>query len=299
MAVDPLVVVAFTVLPAVALGGGLVASVWYAVTIDRRLLVGTALFALMGAHQLTEVWVLLAGGNPYTALSGELFETIVNLLTVATVLVLSRRLEAERLRRERQAVVTSTLETDSVPGDGGSGPEDTRHGLFSPAVFGLPILGRLVSWAFATLPFGTTADLSVVIETVARNLQVTYPVTAVDRDRIEDVTVFAEPITLEDVLETVLKQFVVYNDSSEPTIRIAVDVEGSRVRIRISDNGPGLPAAIADQLTGAAAESGRPNLELGAAHGLLEKWGGSIGVADGTVELTLLRPRPQQNESAN
>lgn len=299
MAVDPLAVVAFTVLPIVALGGGLVVSIWYAITIDRRLLVGTALFALMGAHQLTEVWVLLTGGNPHTTHSGEVFETVVNLLTVATVLVLARRLEAERLRRERQAVVTSTLETDSVPGDGGSASADTRHGLFSPAVFGLPVLGRLVSWAFATLPFGTTADLSVVVETVARNLQVTYPVTAVDRDRIEDVTVFAEPTTLEDILETVLKQFVVYNDSSEPSIRIAIDIERSRVRIRISDNGPGLPDAIADQLAGTAVESERPDLELGAVHGLLEKWGGSIGVADGTVELTLLRPRPQQSESPN
>lgn len=296
MASDPLFVLAFTVVPFVALGGGFVVSIWYATRVDRRLLAGTALFALMGTSQLTEVWVLLAGGDPHATLSGELIETTVNLLAVLVVLGLARSLEAEQRRRERQAVLTRELGGGSVLGEAESDSDVERRGLFNPTVLGLPVVGRVVAWAFTSLPLGTTANLSTVIETAARNLQVTYPATVVDRDPVPDLTVFAEATTLADILETVLKQLVLYNDSSEPTIEITIETTGSTVRVRISDNGPGLPAAVADQLAGTADDSVGPDLELGPVHSLLEKWGGSIGVTDGAVELTLLRPRPQQKE---
>jgi hypothetical protein len=291
MAPDPLLVLSFTVVPLVALGGGVVVSAWYARRVDRRLVVGTALLALMGAHQLTEGWALLTGATPHATVPGELFETSVNLLAVASILVLARRLETERRRLERQALVTRELAGGPVPGADRVDSDPAVGGVFGPAAFELPILGRLFAWAFESLPLGTTANLSAVIETVSRNLQVTYPVATVDREAVPDIAVFAEATTLEDVLETVLKQLVVYNDSSEPTIHVAVETDGSRVRIRVRDNGPGLPEAVAAQLTGRETDSERADLELGTVRALLENWGGSIGVADGTVELTLLRPR--------
>lgn len=292
MAPDPLLVLSFTTVPFLTLFAGTVATLWYARGVDRRLFVGAVLLGLMGAHQLTEVWLLVTGNNPVGNVPGELFETSVNLLAVGTVLVLARRLETERRRRERQAVLTRELTDNSVPGEDLTGSDTEKRGLFSPATFSLPVVGRFVSWAFASLPLGTTANLSTVIETAARNLQVTYPATEVRRETEPDWTVFAEATTLEDILETVLKQLVVYNDSSEPAIRIDVETAGARVHVTIGDNGPGLPDPVADQLEGREAESIAPDLELGAVHGLLEKWGGSIGVTDGAVELTLLRPRP-------
>lgn len=295
MAVDPLAVATVTILPLLALLGGLLFSIWYAFTTDRRLAVAAALFALMIAHQLTEVWLLATGLDPLSNLPGELFETSVNLLAVATVLLLARRLETERRRRERQAVLTRELSNSSHPVGGMEPtPEPEGEGLFRPALFELPIVGHLVAWAYTTLPLGTTAQLSPVIETAVRNVQVTFPVTTVDRGAVPDRTVFAEATTLEDIIETVLKQFVVYNDSSDPTIRIDVTVHSSTVRIRIDDNGPGLPATVADQLEGTTRKSANPDLELAPVHGLLEKWGGSIKVDNGTVDLTLLSPRPDR-----
>lgn len=291
MASDPLAVLAFTVVPTVALAGAIVVSAWYTLRVDRRLVVGTALLALMSAHQFTEIWALVTGGTPHATVPGEFFETSVNLLAVASILVLGRRLETERRRLERQAVVTNELAGGPVPGARRVDSDPNQGGVFSPATFELPILERLFALAFESLPLGTTANLGVVIETVSRNLQVTYPVTKVDREGVPDIAVFAEATTLEDVLETILKQLVVYNDSNEPTIHIAVETDGSRVRIRMSDNGPGLPEAVATQLAGTVADSERADLELGTVRALLENWGGSIGVVDGTVELTLLRPQ--------
>ncbi|MBS3761427.1 ATP-binding protein [Halodesulfurarchaeum sp.] len=300
MAVDPLAIATVTILPLLALLGGLLFSVWYAFTTDRRLAVAAALFALMSAHQLTEVWLLATGLDPLGNLPGEVFETSVNLLAVVTVLILARRLETERRRRERQDVVTRELSNASHPVGGEEPtPQTGGLGLFRPALLGLPVVGQLVAWAYTTLPLGTTARLSSVIETAVRNVQVTFPVTTVDRGAVPDLPVFAEATTLEDIVETVLKQFVVYNDSSEPTIRIDGTVHSSTVRIRIEDNGPGLPAAVADQLEGEVRESANPDLELAPVHGLLEKWGGSITVDSGTVDLTLLSPRPEQTEGPN
>lgn len=297
MGVDPLAVATFTILPLLALLGGLLFSIWYAFTTDRRLAVAAALFAMMTSHQLTEAWLLVTGPNPLGNLPGEVFETSVNLLAVATVLLLVRRLETERRRRERQAVLTRELSNSLHKGPGEEPTTETgERGLFRPALFGLPVIGRLVAWAYTTLPLGTTAQLSPVIETAVRNVQVTFPATTVDRGGVPDMTVFAEATTLEDIVETVLKQFVVYNDSSEPTIQIDVTVKSSTVRIQIHDNGPGLPDTVADQLQGRAGKSTKPDLELAPVHGLLEKWGGSVRVDGGTLELMLLSPRPGRAE---
>lgn len=294
MAADPLAVAAFTVLPLIALAGGLVLTVWGAIVLERRLLLATLLFGLMGAHQVTEVWLLLTGSNPLANGLGELFETSVNLLAVLAVGVLVRQIHVERRTRERQAVVARELGADPIPGASDRDADGTHSTLLRPATFHLPLVGRLASWAFASLPLGTTATLSTVIETAARNLQVTYPATNVDREAVPELTVFAEATTLEDILETILKQLVLYNDSSEPEIRIRVETEGSRAMVVISDNGPALPPAVRAQLTGRTTEAARPDLELGPVHALLEQWGGSIEVTDRSVELTLLRPNPRE-----
>lgn len=294
MAADPLAVAAFTVLPLVVLAGGLVLTGWGAIVLERRLLLASLLFGLMGAHQVTEGWLLLTGSNPLANGLGELFETSVNLLAVLAVGVLVRRIHVERRTRERQAVVARELGADPIPGASERDADSTHSTLLGPATFHLPLVGRFASWAFASLPLGTTATLSTVIETAARNLQVTYPATNVDREAVPELTVFAEATTLEDILETILKQLVLYNDSSEPEIQIRVETEGSRALVVISDNGPGLPPAVRAQLTGRETAAARPDLELGPVHALLEQWGGTIEVTETSVELTLLRPNPRE-----
>ncbi|APE96032.1 histidine kinase [Halodesulfurarchaeum formicicum] len=296
MAADPLAVAVFTVLPLTVLAGGFVLTVWGAVVRERRLLIGSLLLGLMGAHQVTEVWLLLTGANPLGNVLGEVFETSVNLLAVLTVGVLGRRLQVEQRKREQQAVVTRELGAGPIPGAADQDTDRKHRSLLGPATFQLPVVGRLASWAFVSLPLGTTATLNTVIETATRNLQVTYPAMKVDREAVPERTVFAEATTLVDITETILKQLVLYNDSSEPEIRIRVRTEGSRAIVEISDNGPALPAAVSEQLTGRATEAARPDLELGPVHALLEQWGGSIDVTDSTVELTLLRPYPRDRK---
>ncbi|MDR5656702.1 hypothetical protein RH831_05855 [Halodesulfurarchaeum sp. HSR-GB] len=296
MAADPLAVVAFTVLPLTVLAGGFVLTIWGAIVRERRFLIASLLFGLMGAHQATEVWLLLTGADPLGNVLGEVFETSVNLLAVLAVGVLGRRLQVERRKRERQAVVTRELGAGPIPGATDRDTDTTHGALLRPATFHLPVVGRLASWAFVSLPLGTTATLSRVIETAARNLQVTYPAMKVDREAVPELTVFAEATTLVDIIETILKQLVLYNDSSDPEIRIQVATEGPRAIVEISDNGPALPAAVSEQLTGRATEAERPDLELGPVHALLEQWGGSIDVTDSTVELTLLRPYPRDRK---
>lgn len=297
MAVDPLIAFSMTILPLLALIFGILVSLWGTVRVDRWLLLGTVLLGLMGGHQLTEAYQLVLGGNPYPSLFGEGFETAVNLLAAGLLWVVTRRILTERRHREQQAVLARELSSDSRPVGGEAEVDDSgADGLFGLATSDLPLVGRFVTAAFRTLPLGTTADLPSAIETAVRNLQVTYPATTVDRETVEELTVFAEPSTLAEIVETVLKQFVVYNDTNDPAISIAVSTRGSTAVVRIEDNGPGLPNAVADQLAGQDEDSMAPNFELVPVHGLLEKWGGSITVESGAVEISVLRTKSGGSE---
>ncbi len=299
MAGDPLAVATFTALPLLALFIGILVSIWAAVRVDRRLLLATVLLSLMGSHQLTEVWLLLAGQNPISNLPGEVVETSVNLLTVAVVWVLIRRIETERRRGERQALVQREVLDSAIPGKKRpESPVTEPLGVFSPASFELPVVGHVLAWAYTTLPLGNTAMLSTVLETAVRNLQVTFPAANFQIRDEPEVTVFAEATTLREIVETVLKQLIVYNDSSEPAVELTVETRGSTVLLRLSDNGPGLPPEVAAQLAGELS-TGRPNLELEPVSALLEKWGGSIGVEDGAILLGLVSPNPIRENPRN
>jgi len=291
---DLLTVISLTGLPLAALLVGVVLSLWGARLIDRWLVLAAVLFAMMGIHQLAELRLVLAGGNPYDPFLGEVVETGVNLLAVVVVGALTRRVDVERRRGERQAVVGGEMATGPVPGrdrpDAGGIPASP----FDPAAFELPVIGRLLAVASATLPLGTTAQLEEVLETAVRNLAVTYPAATVHLET-PAVTVFAEPTTLREIVETVVKQLVVYNEESEPVIEIIATDGGPTVEIEIADNGPGLPQDVAAQLVGDATVG--QNLELAPVDALLKNWGGSVRVTEGTVALRLVAPQPGSDQS--
>ena len=291
---DPLTVISLTLVPLGALLVGVVLALWGARRIDRWLALAAVLFAMMGVHQVTELQLVLAGGNPYDPFLGEVVETGVNLLAVVVIGALTRRIDVERRRGERQAVVGDEMATGSVPGretpEGGGIPASP----FDPAAFELPVVGRLLAWASATLPLGTTAQLDEVLSTAVRNLAVTYPAATVHLET-PAVTVFAEPTTLREIVETVVSQLVVYNDESEPVVEITATADGPTVEIEIADNGPGLPPDVAAQLVGEGTAG--QNLELAPVDALLENWGGSVYVTDGTVTLGLVAPTPGTDQS--
>jgi hypothetical protein len=291
---DPLTVIAFTVVPLGVLVVGIGLSLWGARRIDRWLVLAAVLFAMMGVHQAAELRLALAGGSPYDPFLGEVVETGVNLLAVVVIVALTRRVDVERRRGERQAVVGETVAPGPVPGHEESGTGGIPASPFDPAAFELPVVGRLLAVASATLPLGTTAKLDEVLETAVQNLAVTYP-TATVRLEAPAVTVFAEPTTLREIVEVVVKQLIVYTEAREPVVEVTATVDGPTVEIEIADNGQGLPPDVAAQLVGEGADGG--SLELAPVDALLENWGGSVSVENGTVTVGLVAPKPGADQS--
>lgn len=298
MAGDPLSFAAFTLLPILALGVGVLVTVVYSIAlVDRRILLATALFVLMGFHQATELWQFLGGMDPYRNMVGELLETAVNLLAVGSIGYVLWSLETERQRREQLHLLQeSTPGADERTGAGSvvAGGEDgaeTARGRTVQQLLRTPVLGRVLGVLYATLPLGSTAAVDAVVDEAVRNAGITFPSAGFEVEAIPAVTVFADQTYLQEILETVLERLVVYNDASEPLVTVTGERSDSTVTLHLSDNGSGLPTEVAERLTAPperAAEAG--DLEPDYVHAFLERWGGSIAVVEGQVEITLVTP---------
>lgn len=301
MAGDLFSLVAFTLVPLVVLAAGVVVSIAYASILeDRRILLSTALFLLMAVHQTTELWAFLAGARPYQNPLGEVLETAVNLLAVGAIGYVVWSLQAERQLRERLAIIQGTLVGDErVREEIGTSAPDTStaaRGFLGPGSLRIPGLGRIIGLLYTALPLGTTANLPAVLRTAVQNTRVTFPIAEFRVADIDAVTVLAEPTYLQEVLETVLERLVVYNDSSDPVVDIALECGTDSVTLAITDNGSGLPEEVTARMTGeTTASPGTDDLELAYVHSYLEKWGGSVAVSDGTVTIRLLTPRSVSN----
>ena len=66
--------------------------------------------------------------------------------------------------------------------------------------------------------------------------------------------------------------------TADPEVRIATEVEGDWVRVRISDNGPGLSEAVMNQLFTPFVTTKEKGLGLGLviAHDILRDFGGEL-----------------------
>lgn len=88
-------------------------------------------------------------------------------------------------------------------------------------------------------------------------------------------------IRLEQVLVNLLQNaFEALEETPDPVVRISIAVEEEWVRVRISDNGPGLSPKVAEQLFTPFVTTKEKGLGLGLviAHDILRDFGGELGV---------------------
>lgn len=115
------------------------------------------------------------------------------------------------------------------------------------------------------------------------------------RDRFDDVTVavdHGEGVTgttvvanelLNSVFANVLANAVVHNDRDDPRVTVTTEVDDLRVRVRIADDGPGIPDERKRRIFEKnvhALDSGGTGIGLYLVQDLLNRYGGSIQVVD-------------------
>ncbi|MFB6163812.1 MAG: histidine kinase N-terminal 7TM domain-containing protein [Haloarculaceae archaeon] len=117
-------------------------------------------------------------------------------------------------------------------------------------------------------------DLPSLIQRLVDTLRHEYPEVEVELD-LPDTLEIRSTGVLESVLQNVLENAVVHNDSAEPWLRVTVESDDSsgEVEIAVADNGPGIPAQERDVLV----KGTETPLEHGSGLGLwLVNWGVSM-----------------------
>ncbi|MFB6242654.1 MAG: PAS domain S-box protein, partial [Halobaculum sp.] len=127
--------------------------------------------------------------------------------------------------------------------------------------------------------------LDTVLEAQIRDVSDAYEnaVVTVAGD-LPQVSVRADRM-LASVFGNVLQNAVQHNDSDVPKVTVSVEEREHRTEVRISDNGPGIPDDIADDIFGKGEhglESKGTGIGLYLVSQLLEAYGGDIRLADDT-----------------
>jgi signal transduction histidine kinase len=97
-----------------------------------------------------------------------------------------------------------------------------------------------------------------------------------------DVTVVANTL-LSSVFTNLLNNAVQHNDTDEPTVEVQATATDDALRVRIADDGPGIPHGQKERIFGRGErglDSGGSGLGLYLVERLLEDFGGSITVSD-------------------
>ena len=115
----------------------------------------------------------------------------------------------------------------------------------------------------------------------------------------EDLHVRADAM-LGTVFDELLENAAVHG-GAEPTVEVDVEVEGETVSVHVADDGPGVPAAIRENLFEEATTTGGGGFGLNVVHLLVTLYGGSVRVEErdsgGTVvTVTLRRATPEGAE---
>lgn len=288
----------FTALPLAVLLIGIGLSIGYAYLLgDRRILLATVLFALMASHQTTEVIEWFAGGNPHQNVLGEIFETAVNLLAVVSIGYVVWSLREERRVRESLSAFQGALLANRPRRPGGrtdESPGRSFAGLAGVFERSRTLTGIATAISNA-LPFGQRSRLDEVLERAVENARITFPIATVELDAVAPVEVVADDHYLQEVLEVVLEQLVLYNDQSDPVIRVGVEEAHAEVAVEFAHNGSGLPESVRSVLESGPSETGSDVAELVFVQTFVTKWGGRVTVggdpADTAVTLHLAKPR--------
>ncbi|MFB6091560.1 MAG: PAS domain S-box protein [Haloquadratum sp.] len=126
-------------------------------------------------------------------------------------------------------------------------------------------------------------DLEPVLEAELTEVRSTYSGAVVVADAVPDVSVHADEL-LGSVFRNLLKNAVQHNDKPVPKVRVSAADRGDSVRVRVADNGPGIPDARKEDIFGkgdadfGSAESG---IGLYLVRTLVESYGGDVWVEDG------------------
>ncbi|MFB6131883.1 MAG: hypothetical protein ABEJ44_00580 [Halanaeroarchaeum sp.] len=287
--------IAFTLVPLVALLFGIGLSVWYRYVLrERRLLLAGLLFALMAAHQGIELVQWTRGGNPHLGPLAEGFETTVNLLAVAAIAYIAGSLTDER------RLATILAETHQLPGD--RDPDDETDPSPTASTPGgharnLParIAGLVDARAAETSPrtFGRRSRLDDVLDRAVETVQIRYPIATFDVRSSKATEVIADDVYLQEILEIILEQLVAFNDASDPVVTATVERENGTVAVTFSHNGTGFPREIERIVT--EREDIDPEFaELVFVERFVSRWGGSMHVAvDDVPTLTVRFERPR------
>lgn len=160
------------------------------------------------------------------------------------------------------------------------------------------ITGELRSFARKRTPDIGAVEVGSAIESVMLLIGDRVRAAGVRLDRSGDpaLRVIADRVRLEQILINLVQNALdVLADRSDPRIVIAVEGKGDRARITVSDNGPGVPQDLRNQLftpfvTGRDAGLG---LGLAISRDIARDFGGELTLAEGgegaRFELTLLR----------
>ena len=124
--------------------------------------------------------------------------------------------------------------------------------------------------------------LDTVIEAEVRNVSQSYDDATVTMRDLPSVSVKADEM-LSSVFRNILENAIRHNDSEVPEANVSVQERDNSVEIRLSDNGPGVPEDIRQDIFGKGEkglESKGTGIGLYLVNQLVEQYGGSVWVED-------------------
>ena len=125
-------------------------------------------------------------------------------------------------------------------------------------------------------------QIDAVLESEVRDVSQSYDDATVTRGEFPRVTVEANQM-LSSVFRNILENAIKHNDSEVPEVDVSVQERNDWVQIRISDNGPGVPEDIRQDIFGKGEkglESKGTGIGLYLVNQLVEQYGGEVWVED-------------------
>ena len=154
----------------------------------------------------------------------------------------------------------------------------------------LTTTARTLSKAFMEEP--TNLDerrLERTIESQVAELEESYPDVTTIVDTPTRCSVRADDM-FPAIFRNLLKNAVVHNDKDEPVVEVSTERADGAVRVRVADNGPGIPEDRKDELfedLAADRESVGAGIGLYLVETLAERYGGSVQIEDNSPEGTV------------
>ncbi|MFB6157032.1 MAG: ATP-binding protein [Haloferacaceae archaeon] len=127
-------------------------------------------------------------------------------------------------------------------------------------------------------------SLTEAVRNRAEALDDAYPDVDVETDVPDGVTVVGDDL-LEDVVGNLLRNAVDHNDADRLLVAVTVTTEGDRARLRVADNGPGIPDDLKDAVfrrgqTGLHEDGTGSGFGLFFVDAMVTQYGGSVHVED-------------------